>query len=509
MEIDTRQLSESLSLKIDTNKLKDLLDSVLNKLSSHDDRLFTIESQLLGKADYDKVLTAEKDILLLKECNASLAKRAKNTEQLINANRLSEFDQLIKNTQISSNKLHETFQNLENDFKVMKIDLNNYYMLNMNLEANFKFIQQDLQTVDSAQETQIQKINTEFLEMRERFDFYEVSNQKLSNLCQNNLNFMEDYKTKHLEAVDELKRKIVHIETITGLDNPQPKAFSLLAFKKLEPKETKESKETIETHKIAEKEGGNSAMQLMLSKTVTDITSSLKVKENASKATTEVQIGSLKRRLRLIEDSLIKMNIPADINFTHFIKDTYSMKEQYQTIFNNSKQLITQIDRIKKIDIPKDIVTLVLLKDFFSRYEEMLLSKISEIIDDMTRNYADKKTIKRSFRYLENIIFEQNSPTETLDDKAIATKKPLGKISCLSCQTSVGNLQGTKTSHTSWSKLRADKPGRHARGFSQMLSRVKVDQSSSLVSTVLNSAPSCDGGCPPKKIWRPNSSFHA
>lgn len=37
MDFDTLQLSESLSLKIDTNKLKDLLDSILHRLNSHED----------------------------------------------------------------------------------------------------------------------------------------------------------------------------------------------------------------------------------------------------------------------------------------------------------------------------------------------------------------------------------------------------------------------------------------------------------------------------------------
>lgn len=39
------------------------------------------------------------------------------------------------------------------------------------------------------------------------------------------------------------------------------------------------------------------------------------------------------------------------------------------------------------MEIPKDIITSELLKNLFNRYEEMLLTKVSSLIDDITRNY--------------------------------------------------------------------------------------------------------------------------
>ena len=65
----------------------------------------------------------------------------------------------------------------------------------------------------------------------------------MNKLRQSNSDAIEEYKISHLETVDELKRKIVHIETMNGFDNPQPKTFNLLQFRKSKAKEAVETKE--------------------------------------------------------------------------------------------------------------------------------------------------------------------------------------------------------------------------------------------------------------------------
>lgn len=72
----------------------------------------------------------------------------------------------------------------------------------------------------------------------------------MNKLRQSNSDAIEEYKISHLETVDELKRKIVHIETMNGFYNPQPKIFNLLQFRK------SKAKKAVETKEIAgEKEG--------------------------------------------------------------------------------------------------------------------------------------------------------------------------------------------------------------------------------------------------------------
>lgn len=535
MDFNIHHLSESLSLKIDTNKLKGLLESILKKIELHEDRLFTLESQILSKPDIDKVVSIERNLAHLKEHTSNIDKRVKISEKIMYDNKLTDFDSLMKISQGNYSKMSTSFSNLDNDFKTMKIELDNYYMLNMNLEAKVNFMQQELQSADTSHESSITKLTKALSEIKEKQDRYDENSQLMKDIHENINKTIEDYNNTHIETMEDLKRRVEQIENISKGENSQPKVFSFLKFKRsvdsieeknaregeVEPKditvakesrdrrETKETKDTVEKKEINDKTENKD--QLLAPKPLTDLTSPMKSIDSSHRSSyLEVQIGSLKRRVKLIEDNLIKMNIPTDVNFSHFIKESYSMKNQFNSILNLSKTFHIQLERLKKMEIPKDIVTTELLKDLFNKYEEILLTKISEIIDEMTRSYADKKLIKRSFRYLENLVFDHYTPPmDAPDDKAMATKKPLNKISCLSCEATVNNFRATKANHTSWSKMRSEKPGRHCKGFSQMLSRVKIEPGSSLISTIINSPPSVDIIQQPKKIWRPNSSFHA
>jgi hypothetical protein len=534
MDFNIHHLSESLSLKIDTNKLKELLESILRKIESHEDRLFTLESQILSKADIDKVVFIERNLSNLKEHTTTIDKRVKISEKILYDNKLTDFDSLMKTVQGNYTKINTSFSKLDNDFKTMKIELDNYYMLNMNLEGKVNFIQQDLQSADTLHENSITKLTKTVSEIKEKQDRYDENSQLLKDIHENITKTIEDYNNTHIETIEELKRKVEQIENISKGENSQPKVFSFFKFKRSvdhmeeknvrevevenkditvakESRDSREAKETKDTPEKKEiKDTTENKDQLLAPKPLTDLPSSMKsIDSSHRKSYLEVQIGSLKRRVKLIEDNLIKMNIPTDVNFSHFIKDSYSMKDQFISVLNLSKTFNTQLEKLKKMEIPKNIVTVEQLKELFNKYEEILLTKISELIDEMTRSYADKKLIKRSFRYLENLVSDHNIPIDHADDKAMATKKPLNKISCLSCEATVNNFKATKANHTSWSKMRPERPGRNCRGFSQMLSRVKIEQGSSFISTIMNSPPSVDIIQQPKKIWRPNSSFHA
>ncbi len=65
------------------------------------------------------------------------------------------------------------------------------------------------------------------------------------------------------------------------------------------------------------------------------------------------------------------------------------------------------------------------------------------------------------------------------EDDAMFTKKPLGGMSCASCEKDIINLQGRKADYLPWNKLPyrdpAERIARVGQGFSKMLSMINPD----------------------------------
>ena len=92
----------------------------------------------------------------------------------------------------------------------------------------------------------------------------------------------------------------------------------------------------------------------------------------------------------------------------------------------------------------------------------MILEKINEVIRAFTKQFADKNDTKKAIKLLErqiknlfDIIMQNNaSPNHhEHEDDAMFTKKPLGGMSCASCEKDIINLQGKKVNYYPWSKL--------------------------------------------------------
>lgn len=84
-----------------------------------------------------------------------------------------------------------------------------------------------------------------------------------------------------------------------------------------------------------------------------------------------------------------------------------------------------------------------------SNLEKMLMERINEIVKALTKQLADKNDTKKALKLLERQLKNLydlfisrvggGGPNENEDD-AMFTKKPLGGMSCASCEKDIVNL---------------------------------------------------------------------
>lgn len=94
--------------------------------------------------------------------------------------------------------------------------------------------------------------------------------------------------------------------------------------------------------------------------------------------------------------------------------------------------------------------------------EQSLIEKMNEMAKQFTKQFADKNDTKKAMKLLEKQIknlyelFMSRGSTggnHEHEDDAMFTKKPLGGMSCASCQKDVINMQGRKVTYHPWNKM--------------------------------------------------------
>lgn len=90
-----------------------------------------------------------------------------------------------------------------------------------------------------------------------------------------------------------------------------------------------------------------------------------------------------------------------------------------------------------------------------SDLEKMLMDKLQEVYDDLTKKLADKgetkKTLKALERQLKNLLeLFMNRTGNPDEDNAMFSKKPLGGFSCASCEKNLINLNGKPPEYHTW-----------------------------------------------------------
>lgn len=115
----------------------------------------------------------------------------------------------------------------------------------------------------------------------------------------------------------------------------------------------------------------------------------------------------------------------------------------------------------------------------------MLQDRLNEIVKALTKQFADKaetkKALKLHERQLKNLysLMMSKGHGENEED-AMFSKKPLGGLSCASCEKDLVNMMGKKVEFMPWNKLPfrdpAERIARVGQGFSKMLSMINPDQ---------------------------------
>jgi hypothetical protein len=104
----------------------------------------------------------------------------------------------------------------------------------------------------------------------------------------------------------------------------------------------------------------------------------------------------------------------------------------------------------------------------------------------LTKQFADKGDTRKAFKIHEkqlenlyNLIMEGKNKGQNEED-AMFSKKPLGGMSCASCEKGLVDMYGRRVEFMPWQKLPfrdpAERIARVGQGFSKMLSMINPDQ---------------------------------
>jgi DNA repair exonuclease SbcCD ATPase subunit len=92
--------------------------------------------------------------------------------------------------------------------------------------------------------------------------------------------------------------------------------------------------------------------------------------------------------------------------------------------------------------------------------ERLLLDRINELLEQLTKKFADKKDTKKALKLLEkqlknlyDLFMSQRTAATDNEEDAMFTKKPLGGMSCASCEKNIINLHGIKADYTPWNRF--------------------------------------------------------
>ena len=121
----------------------------------------------------------------------------------------------------------------------------------------------------------------------------------------------------------------------------------------------------------------------------------------------------------------------------------------------------------------------------FAQMDKALQDRLSDIVKALTKQFADKadtrkalKIHEKQFQNLYNLIMSKNGGDN--EEDAMFSKKPLGGLSCASCEKGLVDMYGKKVEFMPWNKLPFRDPqeriARVGQGFSKMLSMINPDQ---------------------------------
>lgn len=90
--------------------------------------------------------------------------------------------------------------------------------------------------------------------------------------------------------------------------------------------------------------------------------------------------------------------------------------------------------------------------------EKVITDRIGDIIKSLSKNFADKNETKKALKLLERQLKNlydlfMSKGGNDHDEDAMFSKKPLGGLSCASCEKDLINMYGKRVEFMPWSKL--------------------------------------------------------
>ena len=122
----------------------------------------------------------------------------------------------------------------------------------------------------------------------------------------------------------------------------------------------------------------------------------------------------------------------------------------------------------------------------FEQVDKSMQDRLNDIVKALNKQYADRaetrkalKIHEKQFQNLYNLIMSKGGQGENEED-AMFSKKPLGGLSCASCEKGLIDMYGKRVEFMPWNKLPfrdpAERIARVGQGFSKMLSMINPDQ---------------------------------
>lgn len=116
--------------------------------------------------------------------------------------------------------------------------------------------------------------------------------------------------------------------------------------------------------------------------------------------------------------------------------------------------------------------------------EAKLLEKLNELLGNLGNQFADKDamrkkifTLEKNIKNLYDLMMAANVSKKDNEDDAMFTRKPLGPVSCASCDKGIVNLLGQQADYMPWKKMPFREPNeriaKYGQGFSKILGMMK------------------------------------
>ena len=196
----------------------------------------------------------------------------------------------------------------------------------------------------------------------------------------------------------------------------------------------------------------------------------------------EARVTALENKFLRLQDAFSKLKIPESTGGGGV------SQEAFDALVRRVDDLEAQLNHLRDefARWMKEMQDALNQKADFNTMDKALQDRLSDIVKALTKQFADKaetrkalKIHEKQFQNLYNLIMSKGATGDNEED-AMFSKKPLGGLSCASCEKGLIDMYGKRVEFMPWNKLPfrdpAERIARVGQGFSKMLSMINPDQ---------------------------------